>query len=84
MSLHNKERHPLHNTDEIRTALILYGLPSDKPSQLSDAFRCGYIFRDMQPDTYRLVGLLDDHIDSEPSNIQEAVAMRDKLKGHKI
>ena len=84
MSFHDKEHYPLHNTDEIRTALILHSLPSDKPSQPSDAIRCGYIFRDMQPDTYRLIRLLDDHIDSEPSNIQEAVAMRDKLKGHKI
>lgn len=36
MSLHNK---PL--TDLEKTGLIKHGLPTDKPSQLSDAFRLG-------------------------------------------
>ena len=40
MSYHLK---PEYNTPEILTALALHGLSTDKPSQLSDAFRLGWL-----------------------------------------
>ena len=43
MSHHNKELYPEHNTDEIRAELALHGLPIDKPSQIADCFRFGFI-----------------------------------------
>lgn len=83
MSFHDKERYPLHNTDEIRAALILNGLPTETPSQLSDAFRCGWISGAVQMSHELLIYLLDDHIDNGFSNSEGAVAIRDKLIGHK-
>jgi hypothetical protein len=48
MSFHDKEKFPQYNTPKIIEQLSKHGLSVDKPSQLSDAFRLGYLAAKME------------------------------------
>jgi hypothetical protein len=49
MSHHDAAKHPRYNTPEIHAALRKHGLSTDKPSQLSDSFRHGFLAALSQP-----------------------------------
>ena len=45
MNLHHR---PEYNTDKIKDGLKSHGMETDSPSQLSDAFRVGFIYAQQQ------------------------------------
>ena len=67
--------HLRSDTLELQAALANHGLDVTAPSQLSDAFRCGWNAREEQPDLYtttddrvaRLVEALKDLLDAHES-----------------
>lgn len=61
MSFHDHLKHPQYNTPEIVRGLIEHGLDPYQPSQLADAFRLGWVYRN-QTVPSRLEMLAEKHM----------------------
>ena len=80
MSYHSKDKYPDYNTIELHAEMSMRGFSVDKPSQMSDAFRFGWIAAKNSRPNRDLVKDLKAVIELDLSNVSDCKKILSQLK----